>query len=139
LARALSERADADLATLVYEASDPKLAADPNAVKAVRDKDGFALYFSRAPIPYDRSAKERAYLPQAFWHHMGIYAYRRERLQAFVRLGPSRLEQTEKLEQLRALENGWRIHLAVAQTYSSGIDTPADLEAARELIRAGKA
>jgi 3-deoxy-manno-octulosonate cytidylyltransferase (CMP-KDO synthetase) len=135
LAREMAAKPDADMGTLVHEASDPATARDPNAVKAVRAATGWALYFSRAAIPYDREARERSHVPAKFWHHMGVYAFRRDRLAEFVRLGPSLLERTEKLEQLRALEAGWRIHLAVARTLTRGVDTPADLEAARALYQ----
>ncbi len=131
LAQAFAAKPEADIGTLVFSATDQALAADPNAVKAVRTADGWALYFTRAPIPYDRDAKSRGHLPQRFWLHMGIYTFRRPRLEAFVALPPSPLERTEKLEQLRALESGWRILLQEARAYSRGIDTPDDLEAAR--------
>jgi 3-deoxy-manno-octulosonate cytidylyltransferase (CMP-KDO synthetase) len=129
LAAEFAGRKDAAIGTLVFKATDRDLAQDPNAVKAVGTTDGWALYFSRASIPYDREAGH--HLPAAFWHHMGVYAFRRAQLEAFVKLPPSPLEQTEKLEQLRALENGWRILLHPARAYSRGIYTPHDLEAAR--------
>lgn len=131
LAAAMEERPDADIGTLVYQSRDQKLAADPNAVKALRRLDGYALYFSRHGVPYDRGATARRHLPEVFWHHMGVYAFRREKLQEFVKLKPSPLELAEKLEQLRALENGWSIYLQPAQSFARGIDTPEDLEAAR--------
>lgn len=131
LAAAMESRAEADIGTLVFQSRDQKLAQDPNAVKALRRLDGYALYFSRHGVPYDRAAKERRHLPDVFWHHMGVYAFRREKLQEFVKLKPSPLEQAEKLEQLRALENGWKIYLQPAHTFARGIDTPEDLEAAR--------
>lgn len=132
LMTAVETRPEIDLGTLAYACADPDLAGDPNAVKAVRAGDGRALYFSRASVPYDRDAR-RVGLP--FWLHLGIYALRRERLQAFVRLPPSPLEKLEKLEQLRVVEQGWRIHLEQATTFSRGIDTPEDLEAARARLR----
>lgn len=133
LIKDMKDRPEADLGTLTFQSQDQELAADPNAVKAVRAADGHALYFSRAPLPYTRGTRQG--LPPTFWHHLGIYAFRRDRLLAFVALGPSALEMAEKLEQLRALEHGWRIHLAVAKRFSRGIDTPADLEAARARFR----
>lgn len=120
-----------DMGTLVYRTSDASLFRDPNAVKAIRATDGTALYFSRSPIPYERGAPERQQQPAAHWHHLGVYAFKRERLHAFVNLPPSELEQTEKLEQLRALEAGWKIYLQPARSFARGIDTPDDLEAAR--------
>jgi 3-deoxy-manno-octulosonate cytidylyltransferase (CMP-KDO synthetase) len=132
LAAAMRRQATIDIGTLVYENRDPVLAADPNVVKAVRRADGTALYFSRAPIPFRRDANPP--LPATYWQHIGIYAFKRERLLAFVKLPPSLLEQSEKLEQLRALEQGWRLWLEPATHWSRGIDTPADLEAARAKI-----
>jgi 3-deoxy-manno-octulosonate cytidylyltransferase (CMP-KDO synthetase) len=132
LMTAVETRPEIDLGTLAYSCEDPELANDANAVKAVRGQDGRAIYFSRASVPYDRDAR-RGLLP--FWLHLGIYALRRERLAAFVRLPPSPLEKLEKLEQLRVVEQGWRIHLEPATTFSRGIDTPEDLEAARARIR----
>lgn len=121
-----------DLGTLAYICNDAKLADDPNAVKAVRAQDGRAIYFSRASVPFDRDAGRGQ---QPFWLHMGIYALRRERLLEFVTLPPSPLERLEKLEQLRAIEQGWHIHLEPAQRFSRGIDTPEDLEAARAICK----
>ena len=134
LAAAFAARPDADIGTLVFPTKDQTVAADPNAVKAVGTAAGWALYFSRAALPYDRDAADRRHLPSSFLQHMGVYAFRRTRLAAFVALPPSPLEQAEKLEQLRALENGWRILLHEARAYSRGIDTPEDLEAARARI-----
>lgn len=131
LAAAFAASAESDMGTLVFSSDDPKLALDPNAPKVVRSASGHALYFSRSLIPYDRDAKARAHVPVRVWLHLGIYAFRRPRLEAFVSLAPSSLEKTEKLEQLRALENGWRILAHEAKTHARGIDTPSDLEAAR--------
>jgi len=138
LMQAFADRPTADMATMVSQTTDLLLAADPNAVKAVRGRDGYALYFSRAAVPYDRTAQSllakgqtKAAPTQRFWHHIGVYAYRCSRLQDFVRLGPSPLEDIEKLEQLRALEAGWRIWLEPTTQSPRGIDTPSDLEAAR--------
>ncbi len=135
LAQAMAADAEADMGTLVYAATDPALARDPNTVKCVVSRGGHALYFSRAPLPYDRDAADRAHLPQAFWQHLGVYAFRRERLRDFVALAPSPLELTEKLEQLRALEAGWKILAVPAQSAARGIDTPEDLEEARARFR----
>ena len=134
LCLAMEKRPDLDMGTLVYRSSDADLFHDPNAVKALRGTDGTALYFSRSPVPYARSAPERKHQPAAHWHHLGVYAFRRERLHAFVNLPPSELEQTEKLEQLRALEAGWKIYLQPALAFARGIDTPEDLEVARSRI-----
>jgi len=133
LAAEFEARAAADIGTLCFRATDPVLAGDPNVVKAVTTHDGWALYFSRSTLPYDRDAKDHK--PAAFWQHMGVYAFRREKLLAFVALGGSPLEKTEKLEQLRALEHGWKIHVTAARSFSRGIDTREDLEAARARLK----
>jgi 3-deoxy-manno-octulosonate cytidylyltransferase (CMP-KDO synthetase) len=103
-------------------------------VKAVFDTDGYALYFSRAQIPYPRDAFAKA-LPKQLpasapvYRHLGIYAYRCGFLQAYKKLKPHPLEQTESLEQLRALANGYRISVAVTKNAPHpGVDTPADLQ-----------
>ncbi len=106
---------------------------DPNVVKIVLDRAGFALYFSRAPIPYARD-------PRGGWppmyRHVGLYAYRRSALLVIAALEPTPLERAEALEQLRALEHGIRIR-AVETAYDSiGVDTPEDLEQVRRLLAA---
>jgi 3-deoxy-manno-octulosonate cytidylyltransferase (CMP-KDO synthetase) len=115
---------------------------DPNVVKVVRDAAGNALYFSRAPIPWDRDgqAQGKPRLPAALgWRHIGLYAYRVGSLRRFSTLPPSPLEQFELLEQLRAQTNGMRIHVGVAaEQPGPGIDTEADLRAAEAILsRAG--
>ena len=102
---------------------------NPNVVKVVTDRDGYALYFSRSPIPLWRDAVPAGVLG---YKHLGVYAYRRDFLLTFTRLAPTPLEKAEKLEQLRALESGFRIK--VAETTSGlgvEVDTPEDLERAR--------
>ena len=102
---------------------------NPNVVKVVTDRDGYALYFSRSPIPLWRDTVPAGVLG---YKHLGVYAYRRDFLLSFTRLAPTPLEQAEKLEQLRALESGFRIK--VAETTSGlgvEVDTPEDLERAR--------
>jgi 3-deoxy-manno-octulosonate cytidylyltransferase (CMP-KDO synthetase) len=84
-----------------------------------------ALYFTRATAPYGDGPR---------YHHIGVYAYRRAALERFVKLPPSPLEQQEKLEQLRALEAGMRIDITLVDTVPRGVDTPADLETARQLL-----
>jgi 3-deoxy-manno-octulosonate cytidylyltransferase (CMP-KDO synthetase) len=103
---------------------------NPNVVKVVTDRDGYALYFSRSPLPYWREVANDGVLG---YKHIGLYAYRRDFLLRFARLAPTPLERAEKLEQLRALEWGFRIK--VAETTDAGIevDTPQDLERARAL------
>lgn len=134
VAAALKPLADPriDIATLATPIVDRHEIDDPNVVKAVLslrpgESIGPALYFSRRPVPGGEGA---------LWHHIGIYAYRRVALQRFVALPPSPLEQREKLEQLRALENGMRIAAAVVDTLPLGVDTPADLERIRQVMAA---
>lgn len=108
-----------------YKRVDKKQAEDANLVKVVCDKMGFALYFSRAKIPYEREDFE-----EDFRAHLGIYAYRVRALREFCSLATSALEKAEKLEQLRALENGKKIKMLEIQTQSMGIDTLEDYERA---------
>ncbi|MDZ3837187.1 MAG: 3-deoxy-manno-octulosonate cytidylyltransferase [Rhodospirillales bacterium] len=121
---------DVGIATLVSPIIDVAEQDDPNVVKAVVSLEGGAsigraIYFSRLAVPWG----EGPHL-----HHIGIYAYRREALTRFVALPPGVIEQRERLEQLRALENGMRIDAAVVDTVPFGVDTPADLERARALL-----
>lgn len=111
---------------------------NPNVVKVVMDQSGLALYFSRAAIPWDRdkfsAGKENACF-NGWYRHLGIYAYRKSLLDQFVAWGPCALESTEKLEQLRALWHGVRIHVAPAmENLPAGVDTPADLERIRAIV-----
>lgn len=107
---------------------------DPNVVKVVRDQRGNALYFSRSLIPYARVAGEKEAHPLK---HIGLYGYTKKCLQRFAALDPTPLEKTERLEQLRALENGIPIRVVVTESRSRGIavDTPEDLESARRLMK----
>jgi 3-deoxy-manno-octulosonate cytidylyltransferase (CMP-KDO synthetase) len=103
--------------------ADPAELADPNVVKVVVNRHDMALYFSRAPIPFTRETGART----DAWRHIGLYGYRRRFLPVFAALPPSPLEQTERLEQLRALEHGIRIKVLETPHFSIGVDTPADL------------
>ncbi|MDE5976114.1 MAG: 3-deoxy-manno-octulosonate cytidylyltransferase [Muribaculaceae bacterium] len=130
------------LATLVRE-FDPSLGFDalfdPNLVKVVRAENGDALYFSRSIIPYIRGVEWQQWLERHTFHtHVGIYAYRSETLGEITRLKRGTLEKAESLEQLRWLENGYRIKTAVTSEPTIGIDTPADLEAAEEWLKRKK-
>lgn len=122
-----------DIATLVAEIADPRERDDPNVVKCVGTMLGprllRALYFTRATAPWGDGP---------LYHHIGLYAYRRAALERFVALAPSVLERRERLEQLRALEAGMRIDAAVVDAIPLGVDTPADLEAARRRLGAGE-
>jgi len=108
---------------------------NPNVVKVVCDREGFALYFSRLPIPFVR---DQGTLTQRF-RHIGLYVYRRDFLLGLAKLPPTPLEQAEKLEQLRVLEHGHRIRVAVVAHASPGVDTPEELERLRAAGPAGGA
>jgi len=108
----------------------PENINNPNAVKVVTAADGRAMYFSRATIPYDRDGAS----PQ-YWKHLGLYAYRKATLQRFTALPPSALEQTERLEQLRFLENGIAIHVEPTDFDTIGVDTEEDLHRVEALLR----
>ncbi len=124
----------ADIGTLVKKVEEPGEILDPNVVKAAFSEDGFALYFSRAPIPYHRDEwkdldkfKVQSSRFKVF-KHIGIYSYRRDVLLRLTDMKPSRLEEIEKLEQLRALENGFRIKVKETSFETIGVDSPQDLE-----------
>ena len=131
-AQALALLADpaVDVGTLAAEIADPAERSDPNVVKAVvscqpGSTQGRALYFTRATAPSGEGP---------LWHHIGLYAYRREALARFIALPPSPLERRERLEQLRVLEDGMRIEVAFVDTVPLGVDSPAQLVRARALI-----
>ena len=133
----------ASMATLAEPVADAATLFDPNTVKLVRAASGDALYFSRAPLPWPRDAfaRDRGVLPPGgHWlRHIGIYAYRAGFLQAFARMPPGRLEQVESLEQLRVLEAGHRIAVALApERFPAGVDTPEDLEKVSGLFTAAQ-
>jgi 3-deoxy-manno-octulosonate cytidylyltransferase (CMP-KDO synthetase) len=125
LAELLLASPDEVMATLAAPIGAPEDVANPTVVKVVVDSTGHALYFSRAPIPWAREGWKDGRDPtKHVLRHFGIYAYRREFLLAYSKLPPSRLEELEKLEQLRALEAGRRIACAVVDSVPEGIDTP---------------
>lgn len=124
---ALADAPDADIATAVVATDDPRERDDPNVVKAIvalepGARRGRALYFTRAAAPAGAGP---------VWHHIGVYAYRRDALGRFCALEPSPLERRERLEQLRALEAGMRIEAAVVDSVPFGVDAPEDLARAR--------
>jgi 3-deoxy-manno-octulosonate cytidylyltransferase (CMP-KDO synthetase) len=122
-----------DIATLAAEITKDEERTNPNVVKVVGTPVApfrlRALYFTRATAPYGEGP---------LYHHIGLYAYRRAALKRFVKLAPSPLEQRERLEQLRALEAGMRIDVAIVETAPLGVDTPADLEVARAMLKGGR-
>ncbi len=126
---------EVEIATLIKKIINYEELCDPNKPKVVVDTENRALYFSRAVIPFFRDAEPSTWLETAdYWAHVGIYAYRKDILQSITRLKPGKLEVAESLEQLRWLENGFRIKTAVTEYLSFGIDTPEDLEHAVKLF-----
>lgn len=147
----------AAMGTLIKKIEDTEEVFDPNVVKAVFDKEGFAMYFSRAPIPFDRDEwkvkseelkvkseeSKRRFEFQTFnfqfstfnfFKHLGIYSYRRDVLLKLAKMEPVELEKTEKLEQLRALVNGFRIKVRETFFETIGVDTPQDLERVKKWL-----
>lgn len=130
VARELEEKPDASMATACHPLDDAGAAANPNVVKVVLDAAGYALYFSRARIPYPREG-------EALCHrHAGIYAYRVRFLRQYAALPPAPLERSEALEQLRALWHGHRIAVRISnEPVPPGVDSPQDLEAVLRMLR----
>ena len=137
----IMEDSRADIGTLVKRIGDAGEINDPNAVKAVFNHEGFAIYFSRSPVPYHRDLFGTTVMQNGkaamadkkvdglyFYKHIGIYAYRADILKRFSKLPASKLEELEKLEQLRALENGISIKIEETNYETIGVDTPMDLE-----------
>jgi 3-deoxy-manno-octulosonate cytidylyltransferase (CMP-KDO synthetase) len=119
----------ADVATLAVRLTGPAQWRDPNCVKLVRDAHGRALYFSRSPIPFVRDGEPSFRSePPCFFQHLGLYAYRRSFLLELAASPPQPLEQLEKLEQLRVLALGRRIHVGIVDGASRGVDTPEDYD-----------
>lgn len=118
------------MSTLIYKIVRDEEIHHPNAVKVVFDKDLFAVYFSRSTIPFVRDAGQQA----SYYKHHGIYAYRKSFLDVFTKLPEGKLEKLEALEQLRALENGYRIKLAITSYDSVEVDTPAEMERVKRII-----
>ena len=139
VAHNLSAEIDAGRATLSEPIHDLESLLNPNVVKVVSNHRGMAMYFSRAPIPWPRNAfmKDKSVMPEGYsWQrHIGIYAYRVKMLNDFVKWSPAPVEDTECLEQLRAMWNGALIHVDVADELPpAGVDTPEDLERLRALL-----
>lgn len=130
LVEALRKEAEAQMTTLRFKMKDKEGYLDPNVVKVVSDSDGWALYFSRSPVPAYRSAPRSL----VWYKHIGLYAYRRGLLEKFVGWPASALESAENLEQLRALERGVRIKVLDSPQNTIGVDTPADLKRVEAMI-----
>jgi 3-deoxy-manno-octulosonate cytidylyltransferase (CMP-KDO synthetase) len=142
MAALLDERRDAAIATACHPITDPAEAFAPNVVKVVLDAHGYAMYFSRATIPWARDAfaSSRDVLPEGLpiYRHYGLYAYRTSFLRAYPHLAPAPVERIEALEQLRALWHGFRIAVDVTHgTPAPGIDTPEDLARVQKLYDSG--
>ena len=143
VAQNLAANTQAGIATLKEPINDAATVFNPNAVKVVSDRQGLALYFSRAPIPYcrDQWSDGHGVLPEGveYWRHIGIYAYRVGFLHQFVSWPAGELESCERLEQLRAMENGVRIHVAQSCVdIPGGVDTEEDLNAVRAILESGR-
>ena len=130
LGRAFDGDAELQMATVMTPMEDEAEQKNPNNVKVVTDKNGCALYFSRSLLPYPRND---AGTP--VYKHIGIYAYRRDFLLAYAKMAPTPLERTESLEQLRALENGYKIKCIRTNARFVGVDTPEDLAKVNEIYR----
>ncbi len=127
----------ASIGTLIKKIEDPREIINPNVVKVIFDKEGFAIYFSRAPVPFYRDEwktlehilRVKSYESRvSVYKHVGIYSYRREVLLSLAGMEQTELEKTEKLEQLRAIENGMKIKIKETFFETYGVDTPEDLE-----------
>ena len=130
------EDEDTQIATLGKPFECIKAVENPNSPKIVVDNRGYAMYFSRSIIPFVRGVERQEWLKKyPFLKHLGIYAYRTEVLKAITRLPQSSLELAESLEQLRWLENGYRIKVGITNVETVGIDTPEDLQRAEDFIR----
>ncbi|NBH74999.1 3-deoxy-manno-octulosonate cytidylyltransferase [Rodentibacter pneumotropicus] len=132
-----------NMATLAVKIHEAKELFNPNVVKVLTDKDGYVLYFSRSVIPYDRDQfmglkdMAKATLAEVYLRHVGIYAYRAGFIKKYVQWAPTQLENLEKLEQLRVLWNGERIHVELAKEVPAvGVDTVEDLEKVRSILAA---
>lgn len=132
----LFEHADTQIGTLGKRFDTIDAALNPNSPKIVTDLQGFALYFSRSVIPFVRGQEQAVWLEKyPFLKHLGLYAYRRDVLREVTKLPQSPLEMAESLEQLRWLENGFRIRVGLTDVETVGIDTPEDLQRAEEFLK----
>lgn len=138
--RPLLQSSDILMSTLKKKITDEDELKNPNIVKVVTDKEGFAIYFSRFPIPYVRAGSQkssalggRSQKKDIHYKHIGLYVYRKDFLLKFAKMKPTSLEEAEKLEQLRALENGYKIKVIETQYSSIGVDTQEDLERVRKI------
>lgn len=133
---ALLEEPPAQVSTVVTMIRHAGDIMDPNVVKAVLDFDDNALYFSRAPIPWIRDTQQKLHI--TYWKHLGLYVFQRDALLEYPTLPQGELEKAEQLEQLRWLENGWRIRVAEVPHDSVSIDVPADIPRVEKLMKEEK-
>lgn len=137
--KACFDNVNTQIATLVAPITDSELLFDHNKVKVVLGEGGNALYFSRQAIPFQRDIPDAEWLKNhQYYLHLGLYAYRADVLCQIAQLQPSKLERCEKLEQLRWLENGYKITVALTEHVAVGIDTPHDLEQLTQKINSSK-
>ena len=129
--KGVKEDANADISTLVREIKDAGEVNNPNLVKCVFDFNNYAMYFSRSKIPFERAKNDGSW---KFYGHLGIYGYKREALFKMTKLPQAPYEMAEKLEQLRALQNGMKIKVAVVDNVPVGIDTAEDFEKFRKMV-----
>ncbi|MFH0826397.1 MAG: 3-deoxy-manno-octulosonate cytidylyltransferase [Candidatus Omnitrophota bacterium] len=132
LARTLLEDSSLQMATVIKRIEDQEALSDPHVVKVVTDKNHFALYFSRAAIPFNAQPSTKE--DPLFYKHIGLYGYTKDFLFIYKNLPVSNLEETERLEQLRVLEEGFRIKVIETNYDSIGVDTPEDLERVKKFI-----
>jgi len=136
VAAALLDNKEINMATLMKRITDPNMVNDPNVVKVVVDKNNFALYFSRAAIPH--LAVNAEIKDPVYFKHIGLYGYTKDFLFTYKNLPVSNLEKTERLEQLRVLEGGFRIKVIETKFDTVGVDTPEDLERVKSLLESDK-
>jgi len=136
VARPLIDDPALPMSTLIYKIIRPEEIDDPNHVKTVFDRDNYALYFSRSPIPFQRNPHEK--IKPTYYKHLGFYAYRKDFLLSYVALPEGEWERFEKLEQLRALEYGYKIKVVLTEHDSIEVDTPEDLLRVEQDLSADK-
>src|ERR1700736_1539813 len=130
---AVRDDEDVKLGTLAVPISNPDEIMDPNVVKTVLDFDNNALYFSRAPIPWVRDSGQKVHVN--YWKHLGLYVFQRDALLEYPTLPQGELEKIEQLEQLRWMENGWKIRVAEVDHDSASVDIPEDIPKVEKLLQ----
>ena len=136
VARAILFDSSISVATIIRKIENPQDVNDPHVVKVVKDKNDFALYFSRSPIPF--LARSSDITAPVYFKHIGLYGYSKDFLFTYKNMAASSLERTEKLEQLRILEDGYKIKVIETKYDTIGVDTPEDLEKVKEYLKAEK-